>query len=102
MAKDNHRLCQSWFLLQSLLRPRYAPHLHIVIEPKKKQEAEPKSQQINDTFDEFQEALDDIRKFLASKAAKNDTSPESTVLVKPDVLDESKPEVGAITRRNSF
>ena len=51
------------------------------------------SQQITDPFVEFREALDDIRKFLASQAIKNDTGPKSTVLVEPDILDKLEPEV---------
>jgi len=79
--------------LQSLLHARYAPHLHTVTESKIEQEPEPESQQITDPFVEFREALADIRKFLASQAAKNDTCPKPTVFVEPDVLDESEPEV---------
>jgi len=79
--------------LQSLLRARYVSHFHTVSELKFEQEPEPgpKRQQITDLFNEFREILDDIRKLLASQVAKNDTSPEPTVLVEPDVLD--KPEV---------
>ena len=27
--EDNHRFCGHWFVLQSLLRTRYAPHLYV-------------------------------------------------------------------------
>ena len=76
--------------MQSLLRARYALHLL-----KFEQEPEPKSQKITYPFAEFREILNDIRKLLASQAAKNDISLEPTFLVEPDILDEPKPEVVA-------
>jgi len=77
----------------NLLCAWYAPHFHTLSEPKFEQEPEPESQQITYPFVEFREISDDIRKLLASQAAKNNTNPEPTVLVEFDVLDEPKPKV---------
>ena len=90
--KDNHRLYRSWFLLQNVIYARYALHLHTISEPKFEQEPELESQQITDLFVEFRQILDDTQKLLASQTTKNDTSLESTILVEPEMLDESEPE----------
>ena len=42
--------------------------------------------QLIDPFTKFWKILDDIRKLLASLIAINDTYPEPTVLVVPDVI----------------
>ena len=55
--KDNHRLCRSFFLLQSLLRAQYALHLHTVSESKFDVSPNPRAT-ITDLFTEFQKILD--------------------------------------------
>jgi len=70
--KANHMLCRSWFLFQSLLRARYAPHLYTVSEPKFEWERELESLQITNHFTEFQEFIDDIWKLVTSQTAIND------------------------------
>ena len=80
--KDNHKLCQCWFILQGFLRARYVSPIYSsesdCREPNVEQEPEPKNQPITNHF-----------------TAKVEANLEPSVLFKPDVLDELESEVVA-------
>jgi len=64
--KDSHSSCRCRFVLQGLLRIRYAPH----------------------SLTEFWETLEGIRKIIEDMATKIDINSEPSVLVEPDIVDE--------------
>jgi len=80
--RDNHRLCGYWFILQGLLRTRYAPPVH-------SSELDCRESNIE------QEPGPEIQPIIDSFTVKVEADPERSVIIEADVLDEPESEVAA-------
>jgi len=83
--------------LQNLFCTRYTPHLYAFEgdckEPNAEHELELEKPQLSDLIAECKEILDCLGKILENMTVKINTDSKPPVLVEPDVLEESKPEV---------
>ena len=83
--KDNNRFCRYWFVLQDLLRTRYAPHLLHASEadckePNVEHESKLKRSQFSDLVAEYKEILAGMRKILKCMTTKiTDSEPPALV-----------------------